>query len=368
MNRGKKILIASQEAPPMVGGAGIVGWQNAKQLSKQGCFVTFLTVSNEPLCGDGFKVVVTPRKPKVWVLPFAKKLKQLLAQRFDAIIVNDIGSALVFSMLVKEQSILNRTIVYLHGGEVLSIFRNPSTLFKVLGVKSRYVRLLQCCKSVVAVSNYMKKYFLNDSAIDLIAEKISVVYAGIDNSVFFPKDSNFLQTYDIPTGKSILLSVSRITHEKGFAVKLNIYKNLISKDTGFHWIIVGDGQYLTQLKKEVAESNLERYITFTGALPREHLTDIYSAADVFWLLPSRESFGLVYAEAQVCGTPAIGFNKFGIVEAIADKKSGFLVNSKDECLEVLSQRLFSSISSDSTIEFASRFYLKEQVKRLLTLV
>jgi len=370
MNNTKKVLIVSQEAPPMVGGAGIVGWQNAKQLSEQGSKVTFLTVSNEPLNSEGFDVVVTPRKRKLWVFSFAKKLKELLIQPFDIIIINDIGSALVFSLIVKDQCILDDTIVYLHGGEVLSIFKKPSTLFKVLGFKNRYVRLLQRCKSVVAVSHYMKEYFLKDSAIDLASERITVVYAGIDSSIFHPVNYNANKEHNIAEGKTLLLSVGRITREKGFAVKFDIYKKLIAKNADFHWIIVGDGEYLAQLKRGAADHDLEKYITFTGALPREKLPGLYSCADVFWLLSLREAeaFGLVYVEAQVCGTPAIGFNKFGVVEAIADKKSGFLVGDADECLDVLSGQLFKNISRDSTIEFSSRFYLKEQIKNLLALV
>jgi len=48
-----------------------------------------------------------------------------------------------------------------------------------------------------------------------------------------------------------------------------------------------------------------------------------------------EPFGLSVAEAMLCGTPVIAFNRGSMPELIVDKKTGFLVNNADEAAEVV---------------------------------
>jgi len=48
-----------------------------------------------------------------------------------------------------------------------------------------------------------------------------------------------------------------------------------------------------------------------------------------------EPFGLSVAEAMLCGTPVIAFNRGSMPELIVDKKTGFLVNDVDEAAEVV---------------------------------
>jgi glycosyltransferase involved in cell wall biosynthesis len=45
-----------------------------------------------------------------------------------------------------------------------------------------------------------------------------------------------------------------------------------------------------------------------------------------------EPFGMSVAEAMLCGTPVIAFNKGSMPELINDEKTGFLVNTIDEAV------------------------------------
>jgi len=368
MNNTKKILMISQEAPPMVGGAGVVGWQNAKRLCEVGNDVTFLTVSNEVLIDDDLDVVVTPRIPKFWLLFFITKIHGLLKKEFDIIIINDIGAALAFSMFLNDKSILRRTIVYLHGGEVKSIFKKTNILFEVFCFESRYTKLLKECKSIIAVSYYMKNYFLESTRIDAISEKIKVIYAGVDGYIFKPIEYDIYKQYSIDRDKKILLSVSRITKDKGYDVKFNVFKKLIENNSEFHWIVVGGGGYLDELKELSRANHLDDFITFLGPLERKELPVLYSSADVFWLLSNQEAFGLAYIEAQMCGTPAIGLNNSGVVESISNNVSGFLVKDEDECFNILSNKIFEKISFGAVIDFSKKFLLENQIVDLMRLM
>ena len=51
-----------------------------------------------------------------------------------------------------------------------------------------------------------------------------------------------------------------------------------------------------------------------------------AAADVLILPSYREGFGLVIAEAASCGIPAIAYRINGVVDAIEEGVTGFLVD------------------------------------------
>jgi len=52
-------------------------------------------------------------------------------------------------------------------------------------------------------------------------------------------------------------------------------------------------------------------------------------------LSIEEAFGLSIAEAMMCGTPVIAFNRGSMPELIVEGKTGFLVNTVDEAVAIL---------------------------------
>jgi D-inositol-3-phosphate glycosyltransferase len=130
---------------------------------------------------------------------------------------------------------------------------------------------------------------------------------------------------------------------------------------------------MQRLTKLACDLGVPGRITFIPPLPREQLVAFYQAADVV-IMPSRsETFGLVAAEAQSCGTPVVAANVGGLRFIIEDGKSGLLVaghNPADYAAaldRVLTDTGLATKLSAGALEHSQRFSWETTVSRLLEL-
>jgi phosphatidylinositol alpha-1,6-mannosyltransferase len=142
-------------------------------------------------------------------------------------------------------------------------------------------------------------------------------------------------------GEKVLLTVGRLVWRKGHAQVLKALPEVARRVGPLRYVIAGSGpEYETLARQEFGE---DFQVTLLGNLPDSGLPSLYALADVF-VMPSRdlpgepiEGFGLVYLEANLCGTPAIGGNTGGTADAILDGETGLLVNPEkpEEIAEAL---------------------------------
>jgi glycosyltransferase involved in cell wall biosynthesis len=75
-------------------------------------------------------------------------------------------------------------------------------------------------------------------------------------------------------------------------------------------------------------SKFKSRVKFTGYVPDEHLSEIYSGASAFVFPSLYEGFGLPVLEAMQCGTPVISANCTSLPEVVGN--SGILVDPEDK--------------------------------------
>jgi D-inositol-3-phosphate glycosyltransferase len=123
----------------------------------------------------------------------------------------------------------------------------------------------------------------------------------------------------------------------------------------------------------IEQHGLDGDVRFFDPEPHTVLADHYRAADVV-VVPSRsESFGLVAAEAQACGTPVVASNIGGLPYVVNASESGLLVDDNDPRAfavalgAILDHESFSARLSDGAVAFSQKFSWDATAVRLLEL-
>ena len=155
---------------------------------------------------------------------------------------------------------------------------------------------------------------------------IATVYNGIDTDDFIFQ----------PMPKDYLLFFGRIHPDKGTIEAIDIAKKAKRK-----LIISGlvqDEEYFhTTIKPYI---NGEDIVYVGNSNPEDRNILLGEAYALLHPISFEEPFGLSVVESMFCGTPVIAFNKGSMKELIDDKKTGFLVNTIDEAVDVINSIKF----------------------------
>ena len=160
-----------------------------------------------------------------------------------------------------------------------------------------------------------------------------VIYNGIEDEftsdIFKSKAAFGFNDNDI-----IITLVGRISRLKGHKLLLKTYINHLQENKKVKLLFVGspvDGQeyYLHEVETIIKDNMLNNFVKIIQYT--KNLNQIWNIADIA-VIPSTEaeSFGLVAAEAMLAQKPVIAANHGGLQEIVVNKKTGFLVEPKNE--------------------------------------
>jgi len=149
---------------------------------------------------------------------------------------------------------------------------------------------------------------------------IATIYNGIDESLFPYRE--------VP--EEYLLSFGRIHPEKGAHLAIEIARKL-----NMQLIICGliqDARYFAEKVEPFVDGDNVIYKGNVGPADRRIL--LGNAKALLHPVLFEEPFGLSVAEAMMCGTPVIAFNRGSMKELIVEGKTGFLVDTVEEAVAV----------------------------------
>ncbi|KJA14259.1 glycosyltransferase family 4 protein [Hypholoma sublateritium FD-334 SS-4] len=181
-------------------------------------------------------------------------------------------------------------------------------------------------KKVFYPSARVKDYLIRANVQE---DKLKLLQRGVDTDLFHPSRSDpaYKASLAGKSGTLVLLSVCRLSPEKGFDFLANVAHALHRAHFPFHLHIVGgnNSPAVVDSIKALFAALPSDVVTFSGLLQGTKLARAYASADVFLHSSISETFGLVVLEAMASGLPVIARDQGGPSGIIAHGESGFLV-------------------------------------------
>jgi len=221
-------------------------------------------------------------------------------------------------------------VILAHGAELLP----PLDRWRRPLWKGLQRRVLERASLVIANSEYTRQL------VSRVAPnaRVETIPLAVDPQRFAPTDRETAKKKYGVSGKHVLCTVSRLYAYKGHDVIFRAIARLTPNVRELlAYIIVGKGPDEAGLRKLAVELGVDSNIRWLGFVAEDDLPEVYSASDLFVLCTrdapeerSVEGFGLVFLEAQSCGTPVVGTRTGGIPAAIQDGEGGWLIEQDDE--------------------------------------
>ncbi|HEV2299742.1 MAG TPA: glycosyltransferase family 4 protein [Candidatus Acidoferrales bacterium] len=166
------------------------------------------------------------------------------------------------------------------------------------------------------------------------AEKLPVVYLGLDQEVFNPETRLRLRdearrALHLSPGQFALLIIGNDWRNKGLLVILEVLNRL--RELPLQLLVVGQDDP-SPYSKLIEENGCKEHVLFLP--PRKDVEFYYAAADAYVGPSLEDTFALPPAEAMACGVPIITSIKNGTSEIIDNGSDGLLISDPSDAKEL----------------------------------
>lgn len=221
-------------------------------------------------------------------------------------------------------------------GRVIGLTHGHETWWAKVPVARRALhRIGEDCDVLTYVSEFCRRRIM--PALSRAAGSSMVRLApGVDTSVFRPtnRDSQLRERLGIGVDQPVLLSVSRFIARKGQDALIKAMPHVLDRVPKARLVLVGDGPYRRRLERLVRSREVGDAVIFAGAVPWADVPSWFAAGDVF-AMPCRtrlgglepEALGIVFLEAQACGSPVLVGDSGGAPETVVHGRTGYVVDS-----------------------------------------
>lgn len=333
--KNKRILLVTRNLPPLMGGMERLNWHLAQELSHHAEVRVIGPSGAGAYAPAGIVMDEVPLKP-LWRFLLRAQVRALHHARGwkpDWVLA---GSGLTAPIAWFAARVAgSRAAAYVHGLDLA--VRHPAYRVLWLSALRRMDRL---------VANSQPTAVLAERA-GIQAARIGIVHPGVELPTRLP-DRDKITRFRAEHGLAdcpVLLSIGRLSERKGLREFVaESLPRIVAARPDVQLLIVGDvprdslyarAQTPDSIRTVAEQAGIAGHVKFLGAISDdEQLETIYRAADVH-VFPVREipgdpeGFGMVAIEAAAHGVPTVAFATGGVIDAVAEGKSGQLVSPGD---------------------------------------
>lgn len=201
---------------------------------------------------------------------------------------------------------------------------------------------------IISVSKVMKQKLLE---LGVPAEKISVIYNGVDQAIFKPMLQKDARQYlnILPDEKNILF-VGSLEKVKGIETLLKAFALILqqgkTEEAVYRLYIIGNGRLHDKINNQIKSLRIHNYVKLLGNCDSAEIALWMNACDVLCLPSIREGLPNVLLEAMACNRPIVATRVGGIPELLHNYDIGHLVQPYE--VKDLSVKLYEVLKTPKT--------------------
>jgi colanic acid/amylovoran biosynthesis glycosyltransferase len=231
---------------------------------------------------------------------------------------------------------------------------------------SAYKIMFGYCSGIIAVSRSMVEQLIRLGA---PREKVFYNACGVDITEF--------KKTCLPRSAVQVLATGRFVEKKAPYLTLLAFKKVLDVVPEAHLVMVGGGVLLDVCRKIARSLHIEHAVEFSGPISHKEVANLMQQSRIFVqhsLVPSSgdsEGTPVGIIEAGASGLPVVSTKHGGIVDAVIDGKTGFLVDEGDidgmaenMCRLLSNKELAVEMGRRAREHIAMNFELETSIKKL----
>jgi glycosyltransferase involved in cell wall biosynthesis len=192
-----------------------------------------------------------------------------------------------------------------------------------LRVVNRYAYRFADC--VIANSKTVADLLVTDDRVR--GDRVAVISNFVDEPAFAPiataRRRTLLADLGVPPGSVVIGCIARLLPVKDHESLLAAVARLRQRWSSLRLVLVGDGESRAALERLTRDLGLTDSVHFAGVRPNE--PNLHHLFDISVLCSLSEAFPNSIVEAMAAGKPVVATRVGGIVDAVVDGQTGFLV-------------------------------------------
>jgi glycosyltransferase involved in cell wall biosynthesis len=164
-----------------------------------------------------------------------------------------------------------------------------------------------------------------------IERKVRVIYNIVSPAIINKlSNSSIKDPFSFHPNEINVLTVARLSHEKGIDIAIEACEQLVRKGYNIKWYVIGEGNERIKLEEMIKKRKLDDHFRLMGL--RENPYPYIKKADIY-IQPSRyEGKSIAIDEAKILHKPIIVTNYETAKDQINHEVNGMIVDMNEKCL------------------------------------